>query len=279
MLVRPRNLLFVKVQTGIQTQRSAIRKIPTFPAREVWYGTSGSQLQRGQITPAHPNASQASSPTLMRSASPNVPMVHFPDRNSSSYLISAYTTINWVDNGKVIKFADGTQFTFICCSKNKDGSQAETTSARFIASSFKECAERCSVTSGLPEVCHWTFYDVYNIDVWNFHNHDLHSVVRTVGKITRTDPTGTCRLYGTGGFATGEPSDGSLDYAYISNPLPVNSPNQLTAMCSTKCPGADGGVHRSNSRVSAISTSAEKKKKYGNLTIVLALSNELWQAP
>ncbi|KAJ5379414.1 hypothetical protein N7509_012533 [Penicillium cosmopolitanum] len=59
---------------------------------------------------------------------------------------------------------------------------------------------------------------------------------------------GTCRLYGTGGFATGEPSDGSLDYAYISNPLPVNSPNQLTAMCSTKCPGADGGVHRSNSR-------------------------------
>ncbi|OJJ81473.1 uncharacterized protein ASPGLDRAFT_132647 [Aspergillus glaucus CBS 516.65] len=113
---------------------------------------------------------------------------------------------------------DGSYFTLLCCTHNPDNSEIPNTKS--IVSSFKECATTCSSTSGCQSY-------VYS------------------ARANRVDARGTCKLYNTGGHQTFKCGDDTHDYAYITAPPAIDSPDVATVACATECPFSDGQQYKS----------------------------------
>lgn len=61
----------------------------------------------------------------------------------------------------------------------------------------------------------------------------------------RDDALGTCKLYNGGGFQTTECGDDTHDYAYITAPPTIHSPDTASTACATECPLSDGQQYKS----------------------------------
>ncbi|CAI7585420.1 unnamed protein product [Penicillium pancosmium] len=112
---------------------------------------------------------------------------------------------------------DGAYWTLLCCTENADGSFIPGSES--VEGSLKDCAAKCSTTKGCQS--------------YEFANQ-------------LSDPSyGNCKLYSTGGFSTKKSVDTMHDYAYVTAPPAVSSPDTLTTACPTECPDIDGREYKS----------------------------------
>ncbi|KAI9371383.1 hypothetical protein BJX61DRAFT_543749 [Aspergillus egyptiacus] len=123
------------------------------------------------------------------------------------------------DHGNIFTVEDGSHYTLLCCSHNPTAEMPDT---RSVVNSFKECARKCSSTTGCKSY-------VYTSTRGN----------------AAADVPGTCKLYETGKFETTKCGDDSHDYAYLTPAPAIESPDELTMKCSTECPFAHQQVYDS----------------------------------
>ncbi|KAJ5897572.1 hypothetical protein N7504_007860 [Penicillium tannophilum] len=116
-------------------------------------------------------------------------------------------------NGDVFSTEDGAHWTLQCCT--------HATAMRYmwggqsVELSLKDCATKCSTTSGCQSV-------MFSAEA----NED--------------NERGTCLLFATGGFSTKECQDDSHDFAYLTAPPGVHSPDTLTVAPDITCPIING---------------------------------------
>ncbi|KAF4771441.1 hypothetical protein HAV15_004240 [Penicillium sp. str.  len=122
------------------------------------------------------------------------------------------------DNGHTFLTDDGAYYTLLCCTHNPSGTEID--GSRSVAPSFKDCATKCSSTSGCQSY-------VFS------------------ARSNRDDALGTCKLYNGGGFQTTECGDDTHDYAYITAPPTIHSPDTASTACATECPLSDGQQYKS----------------------------------
>ncbi|KAJ5681127.1 hypothetical protein N7536_012266 [Penicillium majusculum] len=122
------------------------------------------------------------------------------------------------DNGHTFLTDDGAYYTLLCCTHNPSGTEID--GSRSVVPSFKDCATKCSSTSGCQSY-------VFS------------------ARSNRDDALGTCKLYNGGGFQTTECGDDTHDYAYITAPPTIHSPDTASTACATECPLSDGQQYKS----------------------------------
>ncbi|KAI9369835.1 hypothetical protein BJX61DRAFT_125284 [Aspergillus egyptiacus] len=117
--------------------------------------------------------------------------------------------------------ADGAYYTMLCCMHQGNEKNDEIPGTRSSQPSFRDCVDTCSSTP------------------------TCQSVVYTQVHYDDNDTVGTCKLFTTGGFSTQSCGSDYHDYAYITACPAIESPEDMTVLCSTDCPMANGQVYSS----------------------------------
>ncbi|PVH98166.1 hypothetical protein DM02DRAFT_466281, partial [Periconia macrospinosa] len=118
-------------------------------------------------------------------------------------------------NGDIFTTDDGAHWTLQCCTHGSIPNRIPGTES--VVPTFQDCAAKCSTTNGCQSFQFTSAVEGLNAAI------------------------GRCQLFSTGSFSAEVCTDHSHDYAYITSPPAINSPDTLTVACAdVKCPIVNG---------------------------------------